>query len=80
MNAFFLAWNEKREALVWNGVDWRPSASEPEHRKKAKLIRHEIAQENLNAMRTRFPGLEIIACPVADKKDVAKLIEKRRRR
>ena len=80
MKAFFLAWNEKRDALVWNGVDWRASASEPDHRKKAKLVRHDVARENLMAMRCRFPGLEIIVCPLAEKKDVAKLIEKRRRR
>ena len=80
MKAFFLAWNKKREPLVWNGIDWRPGRTEPEQRRQAKLLEYAIAQENLNAMRCRFGCLdEIVVVPVASKKDMARLHEQRRR-
>jgi hypothetical protein len=81
MKAFFLAWNKKREPLVWNGIDWRPGRTEPEQRRHAKLIEEGVARESLNAMLCRFPGLgEIVVCPVAAPVDVAERHERRKRR
>jgi hypothetical protein len=80
VKAFFLAWNAANQPLVWNGQDWVHSASEPEHRQKAQLVREDVARQNHNAMRARFPRLSIEVVPIAEPQDVAARAERRGRR
>jgi hypothetical protein len=73
MNAFYLAWNAENKPLVWNGQDWIPSASEPEHRAKAQFLEYDIAKANHNALRGRFPRLSIEVVPIAEPVDVGRI-------
>lgn len=79
MKAFFLGWEERGNAshykvipMVWNGSDWIKSESEPEHRAKAQLEELEVAQQNLHAMRVRFPELDIQLVPIAEIRDIGR--------
>jgi len=80
VKAFFLGWNHRTIPHVWNGSDWIESKSEPEHRAKAKLQELEVAQENLHALRNRFPKLDIQLVPIAEIRDVGRAPATTRRR